>query len=112
MHDHLRIGVGGERVAPLLQLPAQRLEVVDLAVHGYGDPAGLVADRLGAAGQIDDRQPAKAERDLPGIDQPPVVIRASVRDRVAHPGERVVAEIRGSRPSGDAAHRPQETSEA
>ena len=97
-------------MAALLEFSPQALEVVDLAVHRDGDPACLVADRLRAAGHIDDRKAAEAERDPPGLDEPPLVIGPPVLDRSAHACERIVVEVRASRPSGDAAHR-QEGSE-
>ena len=42
---------------------AERLVVVDLAVEDDLDRAVLVADRLVAAGQVDDRQPAVDQAD-------------------------------------------------
>ena len=51
-----------ERVPAGVELRAQLAIVVDLAVEDHPDRAVLVADRLMAAGEIDDAQPAHAER--------------------------------------------------
>ena len=59
-----RLGVAGrpECVAGTLELPAQLLVVVDLAVEDDADRAIFVEHRLLPAGQIDDAEAAHAER--------------------------------------------------
>ncbi len=62
--DRLGVGARAVRVALGLELGAQRLVVVDLAVVGDPDGAVLVGHRLVAGGrQVDDRQPPVAESD-------------------------------------------------
>ncbi len=65
------------------QPPPQRGEVVDLAVEDRPDRAVLVGERLMAAGQVDDRQPAKPQR---GVVVAVVarVVRTAVDDPVHH----------------------------
>ncbi len=62
--DRLGVAAGLEAVALPLQRRPQRREVVDLAVERDDDRAVLVLHRLVAGDEIDDRQPAVAERDL------------------------------------------------
>ena len=58
--------------------------VVDLAVEDDPDRAVFVDERLMAGRQIDDAQPAVAERRLIVHEQPGIV-RPAMRDDVAHP---------------------------
>ena len=59
------------------------LEVVDLAVEDDLDRAILVADRLFAPFQIDDREPPMRQAD-PRLDPEPLGVRAAMGDRIAH----------------------------
>src|SRR5208282_1713026 len=61
VHDRLGVASGAEAVAARAQLAAERLEIVDLAVEHDGDAAVLVVERLRAARDIDDGEPAMAE---------------------------------------------------
>ena len=61
MHQHLHIHLRAEAVAFAAQLFPQILVIVDFAVADQGDRAVLVMDRLVAAGEVDDGQPAEAE---------------------------------------------------
>ncbi len=63
-----------------LQLAAQLAVVVDLAVADQPQRAVLVRQRLVAAGEIDDRQPAHADRQRPVDVQAFVVGAAMARD--------------------------------
>src|SRR5439155_692242 len=67
----------GDQVAP------QVMVIVDLPIEDDLNGAILVGDRLLPAGDVDDRQPAHAERHLGG-DEVAAVVRAAVDDRVAH----------------------------
>ena len=63
LEQHLGVGRGEEAVAGALQLGAQLAVVVDAAVEDGGQAQLGVDHRLGAAlGQVDDLQPAVAER--------------------------------------------------
>ena len=67
-----------ERVAPGFEAAAEGGEVVDLAVEDGPDRAVLVGERLVAAGEVDDREPAEAERGVvvavgPRVVGPPVL---------------------------------------
>ena len=64
MDERLGVGVGAEGVAGARELVAQLGVVVDLAVLDDDDGAVLVRDRLVAAGEVDDREAPRAERDL------------------------------------------------
>ena len=58
--------------------------VVDLAVEDDPDRAVFVRQRLMAGRQIDDAQPAVAER-RPIVEELTRIVRAAMRDDVAHP---------------------------
>ena len=60
--DDFGVGRRVEAVAGGLELAAQLAEVVDLAVEDDPDRAVLVVDRLVAGREVDDAQPAHAER--------------------------------------------------
>ena len=97
-----------ERVAkrwPGLELGAQPLEVVDLAVEDDPDGAVLVVDRLVAAGEVDDREPAHPERGAVPR-EPALPVGPAMHDRGQHPLDAGVA--RGRRrlapDAADAAH--------
>ena len=62
VHDGLGIGIRVERVPVRDELRAQLAVVVDLAVEDHPDGAVFVANRLVAAGEVDDAQAAHAER--------------------------------------------------
>src|SRR6185369_13669 len=65
VHDHFRVRTGPEAVSLRLERGHQRLEVVDLAVERDPDRPVLVRQRLLSRGQVDDREPAMAEPDVP-----------------------------------------------
>ena len=66
------------------ELRAQLPVVVDLAVEDHANRAVFVADRLVAAGKVDDAQPAHAERRAVA-DEHALVVWAAVTDDVTHP---------------------------
>ncbi len=105
---HLDVAARPELDAFRLQLAAQRLEVVELAVEDHHDATRLVDHRLRARlGEVEDGEALKAERDASrGVEQLAFVVGAAMRDRPAHGGERVgVDRATGSeRPTDDAAH--------
>ena len=63
VHEHLGVATRAERVAGALELVHELAVVVDLAVLDDDDRAVLVRDRLVAAGQVDDREPARGDAD-------------------------------------------------
>ena len=82
--ENLRIAVRARSVGHRLQQPgSQRPVVVDLAVEDHLDGAVFVAERLIAAGQVDDRQAAMNQADA-GAGPEALGVRAAVGDAVAH----------------------------
>ena len=67
--------LGGEAWPSALQLGAHLAEIVDFAIVGDGEPAVGRDHRLGAALEVDDRQPAVAEADA-GRGPDPAAVRA------------------------------------
>ena len=85
------MSLGLEPVARRLELGPQPQEVVDLAVEGDDDGAVLVLHRLGALGDVDDRQSPVPEGHLPVTSGPyprPLAVRAAVRNAAEHAAER------------------------
>ena len=82
--DHLGVAASGEPVAEPLEPLPQLPEVVDLAVERDPDRPVLVAHRLVAAGQIQDGEPALAQRHGP-VDVVALVVRPAVAQGVAEP---------------------------
>src|SRR5690349_12937734 len=66
-----------------LELPAEALVVIDLPVENDLDRAVLVADRLIAAGEVDDGQAAMRQAD-PRFNPITLGVGASMGDRVPH----------------------------
>src|SRR5258708_29666580 len=62
VREDLRVVARGQPVALRDQLRAERFEVVELAVLDRNDVAGLIEHRLMAVLEIDDREPAHANR--------------------------------------------------
>jgi len=83
VHDRLGVAVRAEGVALLLQLLPQRLVVVDLPVEDQGQRPVLVVDRLLPAREVDDAQPAHAERDA-RLDVIALVVGPAMHHGVAH----------------------------
>src|SRR6185369_1357760 len=84
VEQHLGVGARAEAVALLLQLEAQLLEVVDLAVEDDPQRAILAAHGLMAGrGEIDDAQPAVAEPDR-AVAPDACVVGPAMGDHVAH----------------------------
>ena len=81
--DGLRVAVRDERVAHRLELGAQLLEVVDLAVERDGHGAVGVLHGLAGAFEVDDRQAAKAHRDVV-VHEEALVVGPAVGDAVGH----------------------------
>jgi len=65
VHQNFGIGSRAKGVAEGLQPSAQGLEVVDLAIESAPNRAVLILDRLITGLEIDDAEPADAERDKP-----------------------------------------------
>src|SRR2546430_1568264 len=61
--DDLGVRARVDRVSPALQIPAELLEVVDLAVEDGPDRPVFVVHGLAAGLQVDDAQPSHAEPD-------------------------------------------------
>jgi hypothetical protein len=108
MREHFGVAAAGELVTARPEVLAQRVVVVDLAVLGAPDAAALVRERLVAALDVDDRQPAGAER-AAGVDDEPGVVGAAIFDQLRHPPQDGFRQRRGAAPvdtegSGDPAH--------
>jgi hypothetical protein len=90
------------RFEPLTNRPV----VVDLAVEDDPRRIGLVGNRLMSGGQIDDAQAAMSERRM-RIREQAGIVRASVRDDVAHthdPLANIRMELFGRDDTRDPAH--------
>jgi hypothetical protein len=88
MDEDLGVAVVGAEPMPLgLELATQLGVVVDLAVVDDDHLAGLVGDRLLAAGQVDDRQAAHGQPDPVGAPDARAV-RPAVHERLVHGLER------------------------
>src|SRR5262249_14249776 len=83
MDKHLGIAVGSETMPLGLEIGTERLEVVDLAVEDDLDGAVLVADRLIASGQVDDRQATVDETDS-RLGKEALRVGPAMRDALAH----------------------------
>src|SRR5207245_2637195 len=75
----LAVGSRAEAVAPPLQVAAESLEVVELAVDGDPPRAVLAGDRLVAGGQVDDAEPGVPEPGPAAVGDPdPLAVGAAV----------------------------------
>ena len=83
VHDGLGVAVRDELVAQRLQLGAQLLEVVDLAVECDGDGAARVLHGLARALEVDDAQAAKAHGDAV-VHEKALVVGPAMGDAVGH----------------------------
>src|SRR5262249_40761667 len=81
--QHLRVAVRVELVAALFQAGPQLAIVVHLPVEDDLDRTVLIADRLIAAGQVDDRQPAAGQPEAGRAPQP-LGVRPAVGEAVRH----------------------------
>ena len=88
MNPGFGVAVGGEPMAALEQSLAQLGVLVELAFEGDPDVARFVRERLPAAGDVDDRQPAVAERDA-GLDVDLLVVGPAMRNRGGHPQQSI-----------------------
>ena len=87
------------------ELVSQLGLVVELAVVGDPDRAVFVGHRLGAAGHVDDRQPAMPERSR-SLTIKTVAIGPAMGEGCRHPlDDRAIGRLAGPiHESGDAAH--------
>ncbi len=106
MNEHLRVRAGVEPMPGSLELRAQRVMVVDLAVEDDLHQTVLVADGLVARGEIDDAQAPDPRRRTGSLDHASGV-GTPVRHRVEHRAHagRVDRCSRGLDHAADAAHR-------
>ena len=81
--EHLGVALRRELVPGALEPLAQLAVVVDLAVVDDLDAAVLVADRLVAAREVDDRQAPRRKRDA-ALDERAGAVGAAVHERVVH----------------------------
>ena len=86
MDQHFGIAARVEAVAGTLELVHQLAVVVDLAVLYDDDRAVLVRDRLVAAGQVDDREPAGGDRNG-AVEMRALGVGAAVVERRGHAPE-------------------------
>jgi len=89
VHDGLDIGARSEDVAGRRQPPGQLAIVVDLPIHRDPHRAVFAGHRLATALEIDDAQPAHAERSGTAHDEAHVV-RTAVHDAMGHALEEVL----------------------
>ena len=85
---HLGVTVRAKRVACALELAAQLGEVVDLPVLYHGARVVLVADRLIAAGEVDDREAARRKADG-AVEMHAAAVGAAMDERIAHRGQAI-----------------------
>jgi hypothetical protein len=85
-HLGVRVSAEGWGFARFLELDAQRLEVIDLAVQHNDIAARCGHHRLVAGGRnIDDGKPSKAEGNAArGINPFAGIVRTAMRNRFAH----------------------------
>ena len=103
VHEHLAVGTGAELMSQLLQLLLKILVVIDLAVVGQDQRAVLIRDRLVAALEVDDTQPAKAHGD--GIVHVQTVrVGTAVSDDLGHLLYRIFSLLRLTRKAANTAH--------
>ena len=86
MHEHLGVAVRPKDVAGPLEFAGELAIVVDLAVLDDDDAAVFAADRLVAAGQVDDREAPRGDPD-PAVDVHALRVGAAVDERRRHPAE-------------------------
>src|SRR5688572_5634314 len=99
--DDLDVGLGLEGVAGARQPLAQLRTVVDLAIADKLQRACLVRNRLFSTVEVNNAEPALAERRaFIGVEATP--IRPAVDHRLSHRADGVTA--RGRNDSGDSAH--------
>ena len=85
---NLRIASGTKLVTFPAQLPAKFNVIIDFAVGDHTDRMVFVPDRLPAAVEIDDREPAHTERHVAlAIEMPAFSIRPTMDERLQHPRE-------------------------
>jgi hypothetical protein len=82
MDERLGVAVGAEAVPTCAQLGAQLDIIVNLAIEDDVDRSILVRNRLMAAGQIDNAQPADRETDS-GFLEVAFVVRAAMPERAS-----------------------------
>ena len=83
VQQHFAVRGGLERVTGVDQLAAQVLKVINLTVEGEHLRAVLIEDRLAAALQINDAQPAETHSDV-RVNIIVVLVRSAVADAVRH----------------------------
>src|SRR5213594_2257567 len=81
--DRLAVARGLEAMTARLELRAERAIIVDLAVAHDPHRAGLVHQRLRAAGHVDDGQPAVSERRL-AVDPVSLAVRPALDEGARH----------------------------
>ena len=99
VNDRFRIAMSAVHVPGRFELCAHVPVVVDLAVVGHPDRAGLVRQRLMPAGQVDDAEPPMGKRCL-GVGVKPGAVWAAVGHDVAH-RDRASAVVRSQLIAGD-----------
>ena len=83
MDPRLGVAAGRQAMPARQELPAQLGVLEQLAVERDPDRAVLVADRLPAPGQVDDRQPPGPQRHA-RLDVDLLVVRTAMGDRAGH----------------------------
>jgi hypothetical protein len=86
MNNGLGIAIGIEGVPKILELLAEFLIVIDLAIENYPGGLILIVDRLLAALDINDRQTPHSQSNVP-IDIETIIVWPTVLDGHAHARE-------------------------
>ena len=105
VQHHLGVGLRGKHMAAQLQIRAQVLEIINLAVAGEDDLSVLAVQRLATARRVDDRKTAKRHSHFI-FQEIPLRVRPPVRDGVRHSAQRL-RRVVGQTPiceTGNAAH--------
>src|SRR5262245_56390193 len=105
MHQGLGVATGVEMVTAALEIFAELVVVINLAVEHRPHRLILVVDRLTAYCHVDDRQAPHSEPDLVAYEIP-LVIWSAVPEGVVHrPDDRVVDRVAGrAEDPDDSAH--------
>jgi len=88
VNDYLGIGACAERMAALLEIGAQFLEIINLAVKDDPDRFFGIRHRLVASRQINDGKPPEAESERSG-DQIALIVRSAMPNRFGHLPDRI-----------------------
>src|SRR3984957_3774099 len=107
MNDDFRISICGELMAASLKFGTQLLKVINFSVENHAHGAVFAKDRLMSACNINDAEAPDAQSDAV-FRENSFVVRAAMRDALAHAVNRLGMNLVRSRcahDAGDSAHR-------